>query len=407
MSTLSVVIPALNEEDGIAAIIERVLAMREPLRGVGMDGLELIVVDDGSSDGTAEIVGRYPEVALLRHPVNRGYGAALKTGFTAAQGELLAFLDADGTYPPEHFPALCVKALDGAELVIGSRMAGADSQMPWVRRLGNVVFANMISLIGNQRISDSASGMRVFHREMLDCLYPLPDGLNFTPIMTTRAIHEKIKMVEVPIPYQERVGRSKLSVVKDGARYVQSITWTAMTYNPVRILGGISVALGVLALCIGLAIIFQRLRGVTTLGPLGVTGMFVAMVSAVSSVALFSLGAMFNYLVSLFHKRPIKQGLFGKPIFDPPLDRQFGWMGMLACLGGLGLGIMSFVLGMSGWPASRLWLYMLASAMGFLMGLELIISWLVMRVLEELSQRELLAQNDLESECYGQNDPAA
>ena len=401
MSTLSVVIPALNEHDGIADIIERVLAVRPALREAGVDNLELIVVDDGSTDGTGDVVARYADVKLVRHPVNRGYGAALKTGFHHAEGDLLAFLDADGTYPPEHFPALCREVGAGAELVIGSRMAGARSEMPAVRRLGNRIFAGMISLVGNQRISDSASGMRVFKREVLSCLYPLPDGLNFTPIMSTRAIHEKVRMVEVPIPYRERVGRSKLKVIKDGTRYVQSITWTALSYNPVRILGGASVILGLLALAIAAALAVQRLSGVTTLGPWGVTGVFVGMLAAVSSVGLFALGAMFNYLVSLFHKRPVKQGLFGQPIFDPPLDRHFGWMGLVACVGGIALGLASFVLGLNGWPVARLWLYMLASAMGFLVGLELIVSWLVMRILEELSQREAQVQCDMASEEPG------
>ena len=394
--SLSIVIPAWNEEDGIAAIIQRVLAAREPLRSVGIDDLELLVVDDGSRDGTAEMVARYPEATLIQHPTNRGYGAALKTGFSHARGDLLAFLDADGTYPPEHLPQLVAEIERGADLVIGSRMSGAESHMPLVRRVGNTLFAGMVSLVGNQRITDSASGMRVFRRQILPYLYPLPDGLNFTPIMSTRAIHERIAMVEVPIPYQERVGRSKLNVVKDGTRYLQSITWTALSYNPVRILGGFSVLLGLLSLAIFALIVIQRLQGITRLTPWGVTGLFVAMVAAVSSVALFSLGAMFNYMVSLFHKRPIKQGLFGRPIFDPPLDHHFGWVGLLACLAGGILGIVSAVLGINGWPMERLWFYMLASAMGFLVGLELIISWLVMRILEELSQRERLANNDLE-----------
>lgn len=395
MSLLSVVIPAWNERDGIAAIIERVLAVREPLEGVGIAGMELIIVDDGSSDGTSEIISRYPQAILVQHPTNRGYGAALKTGFARATGDLLAFLDADGTYPPEYLPRLCQEALAGADLVIGSRMAGEESQMPLVRRIGNVVFAGMISLIGNQRISDSASGMRVIRAEVLPRLYPLPDGLNLTPIMSTRAIHEKLEMVEVPIPYEERVGQSKLNVIRDGSRYVQSITWTALSYNPVRILGIISLALA--ALSIGIAAIFvvQRLRGITTLSPWGVAGIFCATVSGVSSVAIFTLGAMFNYLVSLFHKRPVKQGLFGKPIFDPPLDRHFGWMGLVVCaLCGI-LGLVSGIMGIRGWPLGRLWLYLLASAMGFLVGLQLVISWVIMRILEELSVRDSLTESDL------------
>ncbi|MBE2261104.1 MAG: glycosyltransferase family 2 protein, partial [Burkholderiaceae bacterium] len=275
MTTLSVVIPALNEEDGIAAIMQRVLAVAPQLPAAGVQTLELIVVDDGSSDKTADVVRGTPGVTLVQHPVNRGYGAALKTGFRAATGELLAFLDADGTYPPEYFPQLCQTLLsDGYDIVVGSRMAGADSEMPLTRRIGNTVFAGMISLLSRQRITDSASGMRVFRREALEKLYPLPDGLNFTPIMSTRALHEDVRMAEVPIPYSERVGRSKLSVVRDGTRYVQTITWTSLYYNPVRLLGGLALlALGLAGL-IALATFLARLMGVTAVGPLGAFALF-------------------------------------------------------------------------------------------------------------------------------------
>src|SRR5215510_6054584 len=244
MNTLSVVIPALNEEDGISNIIERVLTIKEPLARAGVEELELIVVDDGSKDRTPEIVSSYPEVVLVRHPVNRGYGAAIKTGFRRARGNLLAFLDADGTYPPESFPQLCSPILENrADLVIGSRMAGADSDMPPVRRLGNTIFASLVTIISNRRVTDSASGQRVLRSDILSHLYPLPDGLNFTPVMSTRAMHEQVRVVEVPIPYSERVGRSKLSVVRDGMRFLNSILMTALTYNPTRIFGLIGVGL--------------------------------------------------------------------------------------------------------------------------------------------------------------------
>ncbi len=237
MTTLSVVIPAYNEESGIAEIINRVLDVKHDLTQVGVKDLELIVVDDGSKDRTKEIVGAIEGVTLIEHPQNKGYGAALKTGFGNARGELIGFLDADGTYPPEYFPLLCKKAMNGGELVIGSRMAGADSDMPITRRIGNMFFAGMISILGRHKVTDSASGMRVFKREVLERVYPLPDGLNLTPIMSTKAIHEGVNLVEVPIPYSERVGESKLSVVRDGSIYLQSITWTVLTYNPVRVLG--------------------------------------------------------------------------------------------------------------------------------------------------------------------------
>ena len=395
MEQLSVVIPAYNEEDGIASIVRRVLDTRPALAASGVC-LELIVVNDGSKDRTPDIVAQYPEVRLVQHRTNYGYGAALKTGFAQAQGTWLGFLDADGTYPPENFPALLDAAHERqADLVIGSRMAGSDSQMPFSRRVGNLFFATLVSLIGNRHISDSASGMRIIRRDALSCLYPLPDGLNFTPVMSTRAIHEGLKMVEVPIPYAERVGNSKLTIVGDGIRFLQSIIWTALSYNPVRVLGSIGLACLALAGLIGLALVVIRLQGITELGAWGSLGLFAAQVLTVAGVSLFALGATFNYLVSLGHHKPVRQGLFGRPIFDPPLDRQFGWMGVLVLLGGLAVGGVSLGFGFAGWPVSRLWLYLLSSAMLILVGLQLIISWVVMRVLEGLHQRDMLVSADL------------
>jgi hypothetical protein len=402
MNILSVVIPAYNEEGGIAQIIERVLSTRPMLADVGVDDLELIVVDDGSRDGTATITDRYPTVRLIRHPTNRGYGAALKTGFSRARGNLLGFLDADGTYPPEHFPDLCRVALEEkADLVIGSRMAGAESEMPLVRRIGNLIFANLVSLLGNHRVSDSSSGMRVIRREALPRLYPLPDGLNFTPVMSTRALHEDICWREVPIPYEERLGRSKLSVVRDGMRFLSTIVWTALNYNPVRVLGGIGLGLAAIAGAIGAVVVGMRIAGVTRLMPWGVGGVFAASLCAVSGVTLFSLGTTFNYLVSLFHKQPIRQGLFGKPLFKHPLERHFGWMGLVTVGFGLAVGIISLVLSLGGWSIDRLWLYLLGAAMLLLVGLQLSVFWVITRVLAELSQREVQVAQDLQGDPSG------
>src|SRR5690554_2311815 len=216
MTVLSVIIPAYNEEHGIVEIARRVLSIEKELKKAGVDRLELLVVDDGSQDRTAEVAAAIEGVTLIRHPQNKGYGAALKTGFSMACGELVGFLDADGTYPPEYFPQLCKAALEGGDIVIGSRMMGSDSKMPVTRRIGNIFFATLLSLLGAQRVTDSASGMRVFKRSILEQIFPLPDGLNLTPVMSTRALHENLKVVEIPIPYSERVGRSKLSVVRDG-----------------------------------------------------------------------------------------------------------------------------------------------------------------------------------------------
>ncbi|MFN2150577.1 MAG: glycosyltransferase [Anaerolineales bacterium] len=395
MTTLSVVIPAYNEENGIEEIARRVLAVEPALKEVGVNELELIVVDDGSSDRTGEIAGSIEGVRLITQK-NKGYGGALKTGFSNAKGELIGFLDADGTYPPEYFPQLCVAALNGADLVIGSRRAGEKSEMPATRRLGNFFFANLLSLISRQRVSDSASGQRVFKREIYKRMLPLPNGLNLTPVQSARALHEQMKVVEVPIPYSERLGRSKLSVVHDGRVFLQSILWTVMMYNPVRILGLIGLGGVIVAFLAFLALLIARLSGSTSLGPWGIAGVFIGAISGVVGVSLYALGVTFNRLVGLFDREATsKQGMFGGLIFKESPDRYFGWAGILSLLLGVTIGIVSLMLGFSGWTIVQQWLYLLGSAMLILMGVQLLISWIFVRALDEISQRAELTQQDL------------
>jgi glycosyltransferase involved in cell wall biosynthesis len=386
-ATLSVVIPAFNEEQGILPILQRVLSLRPHLAAAGVDGPEVIVVDDGSRDRTAELVASVPDVRVIRHPENRGYGAALKSGMTAARGDLIAFLDADGTYPPESVPALLQAALAGADIVVGSRMDDRASAMPLSRRVGNRLFARLVTVLGTGRVRDSASGMRVVRREALRRLEPLPDGLHFTPIMSLRAMHEGLRMVEVPIPYGERVGRSKLSVVRDGTRYLHAIVWTALGYNPVRVLGGVGLAGMAVAAVVGAGLVVARLSGVTALGPGGVAAVFAALVAGVGGVSMFGLGATFNYLLALVRGEPIRYGVFGTPLFAQPLERHFGWAGVaLTALGTLAA-VVSAGLGFSGWAIDRLWLYLVGSALLILVGVQLIVSWLLMQTLAEVAER--------------------
>jgi len=395
MTTLSVVIPAYNEEDGIEEISRRVLAIRPALAEVGVDDLELIVVDDGSQDRTGEIAASIEGVRLITQE-NKGYGGALKTGFSNAIGELIGFLDADGTYPPEYFPQLCEAALDGADLVIGSRRAGEKSQMPVTRRLGNFFFANLLSLVSRQKVSDSASGQRVFKREIYERMLPLPDGLNLTPVQSARALHEEMKVVEVPITYSERLGRSKLSIVHDGRIFLQSILWTVMMYNPVRVLGLIGLGGVGIAVLAFLGLLIARLSGTTTLGPWGIAGVYIGAISGVVGVSLYALGVTFNRLVKLFNPETTpRQGMFGGLIFKESPDRYFGWAGLISFFLGLIIGIVSLALGFSGWTIVQQWLYLLGSAMLILMGVQLMISWILVRVLDEISQRAELTRQDL------------
>jgi hypothetical protein len=183
-------------------------------------------------------------------------------------------------------------------------------------------------------------------------------------------------------------------VIRDGSIFLHSIMWTVLAYNPVRILGLLGLAGVALAALIAVGLSIARLAGVVELGPWGVAAVFTALLSGVTGVSIFALGVTFNYLVSLFYKRPVRQGLFGRPIFKPPLDRHFGWVGLASVsLGGL-TALVSLALGIGGWEIDRLWLYLLASAMLVLVGVQLVIFWVVLRVLDELVQRDLKTQPD-------------
>jgi glycosyltransferase involved in cell wall biosynthesis len=393
MNVLSVVIPAYNEEDSVGACIERVLAVEPELKRVGLDGLELIIVDDCSKDRTAEIVKSYLDrgVVLIQHKVNRNYGGALKTGFRYAKGNYLAFMDADGTYPPEYYPNMFQAMMEQkADLVIGSRMAGVESEMPLTRRIGNTLFAGLVTMIGNVRITDSASGQRILRRDVLEKLYPLPDGLNFTPVMSTRALHEDIKMIEVPIRYEERAGESKLSVVRDGLRFLFTILGTAATYNPVRLLGALSLGAVLLAVLILLPWLSAVNSGVQDRS--GFAGLlFVAMTLAVVAVNLFSIGTVFNYIVGLFHHRPIRQGLFGRPVFREPLEQRFGVIG----IGLIVVGLVLFVIAALVDSAQPAWYLLVPSAMFVMTGIQLCTSWMLVKVLSDLSKRDLQVESDM------------
>jgi glycosyltransferase involved in cell wall biosynthesis len=237
MSTLSIVIPAYNEEKAIGAIIQRSLAARDHIKdGTGIEDVEVIVVNDGSADRTAEVGAEYPEITLISHPVNRGYGAALKTGFAAARGDLLGFLDADGTCDPRFFRDL-TRALESgrADISIGSRL-NPKSKMPLTRLVGNIFYALLLGALSNRTVTDTASGMRTIRRSSLPRIFPLPDGMDFTPAMSAKALFdEELAIVETPMPYHERVGASKLRVLSDGVRFFRSIVECALIYRPGRL----------------------------------------------------------------------------------------------------------------------------------------------------------------------------
>jgi len=249
--TLTIVIPALNEEDAIGDTISRCLEARDQImRQAELSEVEIIVVSDGSTDRTVEVAKSFDEVKVIVFEVNQGYGAAIKEGWRLGSGTMLGFLDADGTCDPRYFAVLCETAMkEDADIVLGSRL-GPNSKMPKVRRFGNRLYALLLGLLCGRAITDTASGMRVVRRRALKYLYPLPDGLHFTPSMSARALLNDLRLVELPMDYSERVGRSKLSVVRDGIRFLQAIFAGVLTYRPEKLL------LFAFVLCTVIAVLF-------------------------------------------------------------------------------------------------------------------------------------------------------
>jgi glycosyltransferase involved in cell wall biosynthesis len=249
---LLIAIPALNEEESIRGIVRRSLeAQHYIIENSPVTHVEITVVSDGSTDATVERAMEFSgRIKVIVFPKNRGYGAAIMEAWAQSDADLLGFLDADGTCDPRIFAPLCQKLADEkADIVLGCRMAG-DNPMPPIRRLGNRIFALLLATLSNKMVKDTASGMRVVRRSALPNLYPLPAGLHFTPAMSARAmLSDHMRIVEVAMPYAEREGRSKLSVLRDGLRFLKVILSTALLYRPGKLLmlgSGILLLLGAL-----------------------------------------------------------------------------------------------------------------------------------------------------------------
>ncbi len=303
---LTIVIPALNEEEAIGDTLRRTLAAREYISAHSpVRELDVIVVSDGSSDRTEEIAKGFEDVSVLVFEKNRGYGAAIKCGFEYGRGDLVGFLDADGTCDPEVFADLC-RALDeqGAQLALGSRM-GPGSEMPRLRTIGNRIFAWILGALSKRAVQDTASGMRVIRRDALEDLYPLPDGLHFTPAMSARALLEdKLRLVEVPMPYAERVGRSKLSVLKDGVRFLSVIVRAAVAYRPSRPLLLVAALTGLAALAVAFQPVTYWLSHGELREPMVYRVMLASLLGTLFGIVVCS-AAVSEQMAALVHRRPI------------------------------------------------------------------------------------------------------
>jgi len=212
MTTLTAIIPVYNERQALASTLaEWVPALTEV-------GAEILVIDDGSTDGAFDGAIGFGNVTVLRHATNRGYGAALKTGLAAATGELILTLDADGTYPASSFPPMW--AARDAHMVIGARSSEPDRLKAVVKSL---VFA-LAGLVAGTRIPDLNTGLRLVRSDLArQWASSLPDGFSATTTMTMAALLERRTIVWVPIDYRRRIGPSKFHPIKDTLRLTRQV----------------------------------------------------------------------------------------------------------------------------------------------------------------------------------------
>ena len=228
----SVVVPCFNEEGAIAETVEELKAALS-----GLSNYEIIIIDDGSSDGTAAILATLSEqtnmVRVVTHPSNRGYGAALKTGIRHARQDLIVITDADGTYPNDRIPEL-VKACAENDMVVGAR-TGESVEYSKIRKIPKVFLTAWASWIARQPIPDINSGLRVFRKDVAEqFLGILPDTFSFTTTITLAMLTTYRPVAFIPINYKHRVGKSKIKPIRDTIRFLIIILRTGVYFAPLR-----------------------------------------------------------------------------------------------------------------------------------------------------------------------------
>ena len=216
-------IPAFNEEEGIASVVQRVLE-RHTWR-------EVLVVDDGSTDGTAASAAA-AGARVVRHPYNKGNGAAVKTGIREATGDVVLLMDADGQHDPEEAAAL-IGPIGVHDMVIGAR---SSRDQTWTRALGNAVFKSVASWLTGRPIPDLTSGYRAARRDrLLEVLHLLPNGFSYPTTSCLAFLKAGHNVAFVPITTRPRVGTSKIRVFRDGTRFLLIILKIVTLYSPLKI----------------------------------------------------------------------------------------------------------------------------------------------------------------------------
>jgi len=233
---LTVVVPAFNEA---GAVRPTIVDLANSLADSGIEH-QILVVDDGSSDGTGEVLDELSttlaNVRVMRHRQNRGYGASLKTGIRAAVSDVVAITDADGTYPNERIPELYRKLVDdGADMVVGARI-GANVHIPLVRRPAKALLRYLANYLSGNKIPDLNSGLRIMRKDPLVSCFPLvSDGFSFTTTTLLAFLARDQHVVYVPIDYEHRTGKSKIRPIQDTFNFTVLILRVCTHFDPLRV----------------------------------------------------------------------------------------------------------------------------------------------------------------------------
>jgi glycosyltransferase involved in cell wall biosynthesis len=282
--TLSIVVPAYNEEGAVAATVKRIRAALSelPMR------FEIIVVDDGSTDGTRTAAGLSGAV-VLSSADNDGYGSALKRGIAASQSDYVAIIDADGTYPPESLVPM-IELAHTADMVVGNR-GSTMRNVPIIRRPAKWVLNGLANYLARREIPDVNSGLRVFRRASLETFIPLlPDGFSFTTTITLAMLCTKRRVVYYPIQYAKRTGSSKIRAAHFFA-FIVLLLRIVTLFEPLRIFIPLGGALFAVGLC--------KLIYDVTVWNLSETAVF----SFLGALIIWSIGLIAD-MIGRLHLRP-------------------------------------------------------------------------------------------------------
>ena len=254
---VSVVVPAYNEQQSIAEVVDEIL---ETCSSQHIE-FEIIVVDDGSSDQTTEVL-QNKAVTLIRHPENRGYGASIKTGVLSSRYPWILIADADGTYPIPQIPRL-LEAVEHYDMVVGARV-GTDVNVPLIRRPAKWILNKLANYMAQTRIPDINSGFRLFRKSsFLRFLNYCPSGFSLTTTITLAFLCNNHPVKYVPVDYFKRKGRSKIRPLRDTYNFFLLVIRTIMYFDPLRVF----VPAALLLLLSGLiftGIELYRFRNITT-----------------------------------------------------------------------------------------------------------------------------------------------